>query len=103
MQFVGRIGAEGVIRHLGYRASCEMAGNPDIDHENRKVPISNPAANAQRPSVQVETTRTRLRRSSSDAISWDRSVIAAAPPWQQLPGPSFMDGRHPGDPATHSN
>jgi hypothetical protein len=49
-----------------------------FDHENRKTPISKPAANAQRPKVQAETTRTRLRRSSSE-ISWDRSVIAAAP------------------------
>jgi hypothetical protein len=30
-------------------------------------------------------------------ISWDRSVIAAAPPSQQLLGPSFMDGWHPGN------
>ena len=49
-----------------------------LDHENRKTPISKPAANAQRPNVQAETTRTRLRRSSC-GISWDRSVIAAAP------------------------
>jgi hypothetical protein len=40
-----------------------------LDHENRKTPISKPAANAQRPSVQAETTRTRLRRSCG--ISWD--------------------------------
>jgi hypothetical protein len=45
-------------------------------HENRKTPISKPPANAQRPNVQAETTRTRTRRS---AFSWDRSVIAAAP------------------------
>ena len=49
-----------------------------LDHENRKIPISKPTANAQRPNVQAETTRTRLRRSSC-GISWDRSVIAAAP------------------------
>jgi hypothetical protein len=48
-----------------------------FDHENRKTPISKPAANAQRPNVQAETTRTRLRRSCG--ISSDRSVIAAAP------------------------
>lgn len=35
-----------------------------LDHENRKTPISKPAANAQRPNVQAEITRTRLRRSS---------------------------------------
>ena len=28
-------------------------------------------------------------------ISWDRSVIAAAPLRSKLLGPSFMDGRHP--------
>ena len=49
----------------------------EFDHENRKTPISKPAANAQRPNVQAETTRTRLRRSCG--ISWDSSVIAAAP------------------------
>jgi hypothetical protein len=38
----------------------------------------------------------RIRRSSG--FSWDRSVIAAAPPSQQLLGLSFMNGRHPGDP-----
>src|SRR6266403_2948000 len=53
------------------------AGQGALDHENRKTPISKPAANAQRPNVQAETTRTRLRRSCG--ISWDRSVIAAAP------------------------
>jgi len=50
-----------------------------FDHENRKVPISKPTANDQRPNVQAETTRTRSRMSSSCGISWDRSVIAAAP------------------------
>src|SRR5258706_12701800 len=53
------------------------AGQGALDHENRKTPISKPAANAQRPNVQAETTRTRLRKSCG--ISWDRSVIAAAP------------------------
>jgi hypothetical protein len=47
--------------------------------------------------VQAETTRTRIRRSCG--VSWDRSVIAAVPPSQQLLGPSSMDGRHPDDPA----
>jgi hypothetical protein len=61
------------------------------DHKNRKTPISKPAANAQRPNVQAETMRTRIRRSCG--ISWDRSVIAAAPPSQQLLGPSFLDWR----------
>jgi hypothetical protein len=50
-----------------------------IDHENKKTPISKPAANDQRPNVQPEITRTRLRRSWSCGISWDRSVIAARP------------------------
>ena len=40
-----------------------------LDHENRKTPISKPAANAQRPNVQAETTRARLRRSASCGIS----------------------------------
>jgi hypothetical protein len=71
-----------------------------LDHENRKTPISKPAANAQRPNVQAETTRTRLRRSCG--ISWDRSVIACAPPSQQLLGPCLMDGWHHGDSAKHS-
>jgi hypothetical protein len=53
------------------------AGQGGFDHENRKTPISKPAANAQRPNVQAETTRRKLRRSCG--ISWDRSVIAAAP------------------------
>jgi hypothetical protein len=64
-----------------------------LDHENRKTPISKPAANAQRPNVQAETTRARLRRSSSCVISWDRSVIATAPPVAAIAGPPFMDGR----------
>jgi hypothetical protein len=58
-------------------ASKKIGGRsrPSIpDHENRKTPISKPAANAQRPNVQAETTRTRLRRSCG--ISWVRSVIA---------------------------
>ena len=54
-------------------------GQCAFDHENRKVPISKPTANDQRPNVQAETTRTRSRMSSSCGISWDRSVIAAAP------------------------
>jgi hypothetical protein len=48
-----------------------------LDHQNRKTSISKPTANAQRPNVQAETTRTRLRRSCG--FSWDRSVIATAP------------------------
>jgi hypothetical protein len=50
-----------------------------LDHENRKTPISKPAANDQRPNVQAEITRTRLRRSWSCGSSWDRSVIATRP------------------------
>src|SRR5438445_6413006 len=53
------------------------AGQGAFDHKNRKTPISKPAANAQRPNVQAEITRARLRRSCG--TSWDRSVIAAAP------------------------
>src|ERR1700687_1874984 len=56
---------------------CMHAGQGAFDHENRKTPISKPAANAHRPNVQAETTRMKLRRSCG--ISWDRSVIAAAP------------------------
>ena len=48
-----------------------------LDYENRKTPISKPAANAQRPNVQADTTRTRVRRSCG--ISSDRSVIAVVP------------------------
>jgi hypothetical protein len=53
-------------------------GQGVFDHENRKTPISKPAANAHKPNVQAETTRTRFRRSSC-GISWDRCVIAAVP------------------------
>ena len=72
------------------RASCLAAagrgknlwrprmGQGACDHENRKTPISKPAANAHRPNVQAEITRTRFRRSSC-GVSWDRCVIAAAP------------------------
>jgi hypothetical protein len=63
-----------------------------LDHENRKTPISKPAANAQRPNVQAETRRTRLRRSCG--ISWDRSVIAAAPPFAAIDG-AILYGRTP--------
>src|SRR5438105_5747134 len=55
-----------------------------FDHENRKTPISKLAANAHRPNVQAETTRTGFRRSSC-GISWDRCVIAAAPLRWPLP------------------
>jgi hypothetical protein len=61
-----------------------------LDYENRKTPISKPAANAHRPNVQVEITRTRLRRSSC-GISWDRCVIAAAPLRWPL---ARYEGRH---------
>src|SRR5260370_32856607 len=59
-----------------YRGRVCVRGRAAFDHENRKTPISKPAANAQRPNVQAETTRTRLWRSASCGISWDRSVIA---------------------------
>jgi hypothetical protein len=61
------------LRHDALKSSYAAA----LDHENRKTPISKPAANAQRPNVQAEITRTRLRKSSC-GISSDRSVIAAA-------------------------
>jgi hypothetical protein len=35
--------------------------------------------------VQAETTRMMVRRSSSDAISWDRSVMQP-PPWRAYMG-----------------
>src|SRR5882757_4973737 len=78
-------------RRNGPSAPTQLARRPGVptirphgqvlDHKNRKTPISKPAANAQRPNVQAETTRTRIRRSSCGMISWDRSVIAAAPPF----------------------
>ena len=68
------------------------AGQGAFDHENRKTPISKPAANAHSPNVQVETTRTRLRRSWSCGSSWDRSAIAAAPLRWPL---AITEGRHP--------
>src|SRR5438128_7107067 len=61
-----------------------------LDHENKKTPISKPAANAHRPNVQADTTRTRFRRSSC-GISWDRCVIAAAPLRWPL---ARYEGRH---------
>jgi hypothetical protein len=64
-----------------------------LDHENRKTPISKPAANAQRPNVQAETTRTKLRRSCG--ISWDRSVIAAAPLRSNCWGRPLWTGKCP--------
>jgi hypothetical protein len=84
---LGQFGGE-----FGQGARCFQdfwlpSGSP-VGHKNRKTPISKPAANAQRPSVQAETRRTRLRRSCG--TSWDRSVIAAAPPSQQLLGLSFI-------------
>jgi hypothetical protein len=51
-------------------SSLAAAGQAQkFDHENRKTPISKPAANAQRPNVQAETRRARLRRSASCGIS----------------------------------
>src|SRR6266436_8394331 len=47
-------------RHRAWRGGRAQK----FDHENRKTPISKPAENAQRPNVQAETTRTRLRRSA---------------------------------------
>src|SRR5712672_253564 len=68
-----------ILRHHRWRAiHTVLPLQCRLDHENRKTPISKPAANAQRPNVQAETTRTRLRKSCG--ISWDRSVIAAVPP-----------------------
>jgi hypothetical protein len=71
-----------------------------LDHENRKTPISKPAANAQRPNVQAETTRARLRRSLSCGISSDRSVIATAPPFAAIAGAALYGraaSRRPGN------
>jgi hypothetical protein len=64
-----------LVRH---QSLCAASHGHARDHENRKTPISKPPANAQRPNVQAETTRTRIRR-SCEILSWDRSVIAAAP------------------------
>jgi hypothetical protein len=55
-----------------------------LDHQNTKTSSSKPTANAQRPNVQAETTRTRFRRSCG--FSWDRSVIATAPPFAAIAG-----------------
>lgn len=63
-----------------------------LDHENRKTPISKPAANAQRPNVQAETRRTRLRRSCG--ISWDRSIIDSRVPFAAIAG-AILYGRTP--------
>jgi hypothetical protein len=79
----------------GGRAKKIRPHGQALDHENRKTPISKPAANAQRPNVQAETTRTRLRRS----ISWDRSVIATAPPFAAIAGAALYGraaSRRPG-------
>jgi hypothetical protein len=44
----------------GGRAEKIRPHGQAVDHENRKTSISKPAANAQRPSAQAETTRPRL-------------------------------------------
>ena len=69
------------------------AAGQALDHKNRKAPISKPAANAQRPNVQAETTRTRLRRSCG--ISSDRSVILAAPLRSSCWGRPLWTGQYP--------
>ena len=66
-----------IIRHERRCISEQTLALADLDHQNRKTSISKPTANAQRPNVQAETTRTRFRRSCG--FSWDRSVIATAP------------------------
>src|SRR2546423_11575884 len=70
------------LHYAGADANLAAPRHRACDHKNRKTPISKPAANDQRPNVQAEITRTRLRRSCG--ISSDRSVIAVAPPAQQL-------------------
>src|SRR5246500_3006367 len=62
-------------RSLGPMARRDAEG----DHENKKVPISKPTANAQSPNVQTEITRARLRKSKSRKGSRNPSVIAASP------------------------
>jgi len=59
--------ADGHRRDPRHRASRGRAQK--FDHENRKTPISKPAENAQRPNVQADTRRARLRRSASCGIS----------------------------------
>ena len=71
-------------RDAGFKRRFTHAGKIGEGYENRKVPISKPIANAQRPNVQAEMSRERSRRSlrrssSSREISWDRYIIAAAP------------------------
>jgi hypothetical protein len=91
------VACKGVQNPCSLFARCSYANSTaraGLDHENRKTPISKPPANAQGPNVQAETTRTRIRRS---AFSWDRSVIAAAPPSQHCWGVPY---RRAGFPAT---
>ena len=59
-----------VVSQFEFSRAFGGRGRP-LDHENRKTPISKPAANAQRPNVQHEITRRRIRKSSSCGISWD--------------------------------
>jgi hypothetical protein len=66
-----------IIRHERRCISEQTLALAGLDHQNRKTSISKPTASAQRPNVQAETTRTRLRRSCG--FCWDRSVIATAP------------------------
>ncbi len=74
-----RVTKLGLKRRGRSRCGRHRAAQRALDHENKKVPISKPAANAHRPNVQAETMRTMFRRSFSCEISsWDRSVIAAA-------------------------
>jgi hypothetical protein len=54
---------------LNLRVAQKIRPRRQVLDQNRKTPISKPAANAQRPNVQAETTRTRLRRSCD--VSWD--------------------------------
>ena len=59
------------------------------DHENKKVPISKPAANAQSPSVHAEMRRARIWKSSSEKLSCNRCVMVPRgfPSPASAPGP----------------
>ena len=82
-----------VTRAAAGRAKKIRRQGQALDHKNRKAPISKPAANAQRPNVQAETTRTRLRRSCG--ISSDRSVITVAPLRSNCWGRPLWAGQYP--------
>jgi hypothetical protein len=61
---------------FGQEALREFFLQTAVDEEQLRLMQSAVMQSAQRPSVQVETMRTRLRKSSSRGISWDRYIFA---------------------------